>query len=298
MCARLQRRLARRSGLAVHAVALIGLITTGFFATDRSVAQPATTPSVSGDSIPAFPALPVPGIGFWVGRQRLTIPDTSNPAARSSPSETTVLVPLPPRRPPDFGGARTDDERVVDTSTGDCLARLRASGTAFKSVPSPPTGNAACRIDTPVQVTAIPVAIGGSSSITLPDRPIVACRLALAFGEWTRSAAALLGESRRTTLVAMTTGPGWECRSRNRQPGAPMSNHANGLALDVNTFVFADRRNLTVSGSAGDAGFAAIRTSACSHFSTVLGPGSDGFHQDHLHVDVVTIRRGRFKYCH
>ena len=39
-----------------------------------------------------------------------------------------------------------------------------------------------------------------------------------------------------------------------------------------------------------------IRTVACTRFSTVLGPGSDGHHEEHIHVDLAE-RRGGYKMC-
>jgi hypothetical protein len=40
-----------------------------------------------------------------------------------------------------------------------------------------------------------------------------------------------------------------------------------------------------------------MKKSACDRFSTVLGPGSDGYHEDHVHVDLQERRRGRFAMC-
>jgi hypothetical protein len=39
-----------------------------------------------------------------------------------------------------------------------------------------------------------------------------------------------------------------------------------------------------------------IRASACQRFRTVLGSGADGFHEDHLHVDL-RERRGGSRLC-
>ena len=39
-----------------------------------------------------------------------------------------------------------------------------------------------------------------------------------------------------------------------------------------------------------------VRASACARFSTVLGPGSDGNHEEHIHVDLAE-RRGGYKTC-
>jgi hypothetical protein len=39
-----------------------------------------------------------------------------------------------------------------------------------------------------------------------------------------------------------------------------------------------------------------LRASACARFSTVLGPGSDGNHEEHIHVDLAE-RRGGYRMC-
>jgi hypothetical protein len=36
--------------------------------------------------------------------------------------------------------------------------------------------------------------------------------------------------------------------------------------------------------------------SVCARFSTVLGPGSDGYHEDHIHLDLMQ-RRNNYKIC-
>jgi hypothetical protein len=39
-----------------------------------------------------------------------------------------------------------------------------------------------------------------------------------------------------------------------------------------------------------------IRASACARFSTVLGPGSDGYHEEHIHLDLAE-RHNNYKVC-
>ena len=39
-----------------------------------------------------------------------------------------------------------------------------------------------------------------------------------------------------------------------------------------------------------------LRESACRRFMTVLGPGSDGFHESHIHLDIAE-RRGDYRLC-
>jgi hypothetical protein len=35
----------------------------------------------------------------------------------------------------------------------------------------------------------------------------------------------------------------------------------------------------------------------CARFSTVLGPGSDGYHENHIHVDLMRRRNGYRAMC-
>jgi hypothetical protein len=89
-------------------------------------------------------------------------------------------------------------------------------------------------------------------------------------------------------LLSMAVG-GYECRPRNRAPGGKISAHGKGLALDVTSFRFADGTTALVSAPASpqaSAFLAGARRAACGYFFTVLGPGADAAHADHLHLDV------------
>jgi hypothetical protein len=39
-----------------------------------------------------------------------------------------------------------------------------------------------------------------------------------------------------------------------------------------------------------------LRTSACQRFTTVLGPGADGHHEGHIHLDLAERRQG-YRIC-
>jgi len=39
-----------------------------------------------------------------------------------------------------------------------------------------------------------------------------------------------------------------------------------------------------------------VRAAACLDFTTVLGPGSDAFHNSRLHLDIAT-RQGNYRLC-
>jgi hypothetical protein len=91
---------------------------------------------------------------------------------------------------------------------------------------------------------------------------------------------------------------GYSCRGMNGQPGARISEHSFGNALDIAAFVLADGLRVTVKdgwrGSPEEQGFLRdVQAAACDQFTTVLAPGSDRFHYDHIHVDLMRRDSGR-----
>jgi hypothetical protein len=90
----------------------------------------------------------------------------------------------------------------------------------------------------------------------------------------------------------------YSCRPMNGQTGAPISEHAFGNALDLAGLTLADGRKVTVRegwyGLPADRAFLHdVQAAACQLFSTVLAPGSNVFHTDHIHVDLARHASGR-----
>ena len=84
----------------------------------------------------------------------------------------------------------------------------------------------------------------------------------------------------------------YSCRGMNGQPGAHISEHAFGNALNIAAFVLADGHRITVEGgwkgSPEEQGFLRdVPGSACNQFTTVLAPGSNQYHYNHIHVDLM-----------
>jgi hypothetical protein len=89
----------------------------------------------------------------------------------------------------------------------------------------------------------------------------------------------------------------YSCRGMNGNPRARISEHAFGNALDIAAFTLADGRKITVKngwhGLPEEQGFLRdVQGAACEQFTTVLAPGSNVFHYDHIHVDLMR-RSGR-----
>ena len=90
----------------------------------------------------------------------------------------------------------------------------------------------------------------------------------------------------------------YSCRGMNGNPHAHISEHAFGNALDIAAFTLADGRRITVKGGwrgmPEEQGFLRdVHASACQQFNTVLAPGSNSHHEDHIHVDLMRRASGR-----
>ena len=84
----------------------------------------------------------------------------------------------------------------------------------------------------------------------------------------------------------------YSCRGMNGNSRAHISEHAFGNALDIAAFTLADGRRVTVKdgwrGMPEEQGFLRdVQAAACQQFTTVLAPGSNVYHYDHIHVDLM-----------
>ena len=84
----------------------------------------------------------------------------------------------------------------------------------------------------------------------------------------------------------------YSCRGMNGNPSAHISEHAFGNALDIAAFTLADGRHISVKdgwhGLPEEQGFLRdVEAGACQQFTTVLAPGSNVYHYDHIHVDLM-----------
>jgi hypothetical protein len=208
--------------------------------------------------------------------------------------------PLPPPRPPQLGApAKAPEAPPVQTPpppasaapTGDaastCLAKLISGGASAEAAQSPATSVEGCGIDAPVRLSLI---TADGDAVSLPDRPLIACEYALVLADYVRLIVAPLGQAMLHAKVAgIETGPGYTCRTQDRIAGAKISAHAKGLAVDFMAITFADKRRVLTERQVGAeeaAYFRAVRTAACGWFTTVLGPGSDSFHANNMHLDI------------
>jgi hypothetical protein len=115
---------------------------------------------------------------------------------------------------------------------------------------------------------------------------VLRCAMSESFAAWVRDEAsdhvAALGDA----LRSVDTYGSYECRGRNWVPDAKLSEHGKGNAIDVRDLVLADGRHITLTDATVSKPIRDdLRDSACHRFTTVLGPGADGHHNDHIHLD-------------
>jgi len=101
----------------------------------------------------------------------------------------------------------------------------------------------------------------------------------------------------RSPVVEIKQISAYSCRGMNGNSRASISEHAFGNALDIAAFTLADGRKITVKngwrGLPEEQGFLRdVQAAACDQFSTVLAPGSNVYHYDHIHVDLMRRRDG------
>lgn len=220
----------------------------------------------------------------------------------AGPGVAQPAPPLPPPRPreapndaPPSGGLSGSpaprDGVSQDSSEADaCLSRLRSSGFEVDPAEQPSASNVLCRIEAPVRMKAVPVPSRPGTVIRLDEHPILACRFAESFGRWLGDLVApVIAGTLGTGLKSVRTGPGFECRNRNRTATGKLSAHAEGLAVDIAGFELTNGSTLRVKpdeDTSPNPALATVRRAACGWFTTVLGPGSDDAHHDHLHVDI------------
>jgi hypothetical protein len=216
-------------------------------------------------------------------------------------SQGTIAAPEPPRRPPELGAppsdgkaahpaadAKPDEGPVVAAEFAECIVRLQRMGLIAEIAITPDNTNAACMIENPVRLASLKVS-GEQHPVGFPDRPILACRFAERLGEWVGEVAAPLIAARLAPLRSVRTGPGYDCRNRNRALAGKLSAHAVGHAVDIEAFTVGAGEALSITEVDDERKkrvLATLRTAACGWFTTILGPGSDPAHATHWHFDI------------
>ena len=148
----------------------------------------------------------------------------------------------------------------------------------------------------PLGPARAPVAAATVAAVAPPAT--LACPIVSALDRWVTDA--IQPAAQRwfgSPVVEIKQISAYSCRGMNGQPGAHVSEHAFGNALDIAAFTLANGRTVTVRdgwrGTPEEQGFLRdVEAAACEQFMTVLAPGSNSFHYDHIHVDLMRRSSG------
>ena len=142
-------------------------------------------------------------------------------------------------------------------------------------------------------------AITRAGPVEIKPAATLACPIVSALDQWIAASvqpAALRWF--RLPVVEIKQISAYSCRGMNGNPNAHISEHAFGNALDIAEFTLADGHKVSVQygwrGSPEEQGFLHdVQLAACQQFSTVLAPGANVYHYNHIHVDLMRRSSGR-----
>ena len=162
-------------------------------------------------------------------------------------------------------------------------------------------GRGTCGIEQPLKVNAFEK---GVVAVTGGD-VLLGCMMTYSMERWMTQSIQPAAQARFgmpvTEILTMGT---YACRTRNNKRGDKLSEHAFANAFDIAGFRLADGRTIRVKTDwrngdpASQAFLREALVTACRYFTTVLGPGSNRLHEDHIHIDLAHHNAaGTSHYC-
>jgi len=248
--------------------------------------EPIEGPGICGANYPlkvvALGESSMLGFAGEVVRPPGSIPGASQavPQPRWPISQSPYGAPAPPHAPPAQAGPPVSLQAPGTEPTGSAPQTYYPQ----RQYLGPPRG---------------PQSIAASVPVEIKPTATLACPIVSALDQWIANAvqpAAQKWFGRPVAEIKQISA--YSCRGMNGQAGARISEHSFGNALDIAAFVLADGYRITVKdgwrGSPEEQGFLRdVQGAACDQFTTVLAPGSNAFHYDHIHVDLMRRGSGR-----
>lgn len=186
----------------------------------------------------------------------------------------TMRTQLVPELAPGRKGAVCGDPAIKGQSIPPVAAKLKG-----------------CGLKDGVEVTSI-------AGVKLSEAATIDCDTARALKTWVESTVIPTVGTQGGGIEGLQVAASYVCRPRNNQKGNRVSEHGRGRAVDVAAIILENGAVISVLKDWGQGRYGKIlkniRKAACGPFNTVLGPGSDKHHRDHLHLDTA---HGRGPYC-
>ncbi|WOH53476.1 extensin family protein [Bradyrhizobium sp. sBnM-33] len=234
------------------------------------------------------------------------------PRARAKARRAAVPLPKPrpaeapsaePERPPEKEQASPEKDKAKEQAApapqptpqpSACRLALTDEVAIAPSIPDI-RGNGGCGGEDLVRLEAI--VLPDKRRVSVKPAAILRCPMASALADWIRKDIAPLAERLGSAVSDLDNFASFECRGRNRIVGARLSEHGRANAIDVRAFRLANGRLISLTDRMVPRELReTVLHSACARFSTVLGPGSDWYHEDHIHLDLME-RRGNYRIC-
>lgn len=278
-------------GAAVVPLAVAGGMATSPLPRRRPVL---VDPLAAGAAAAAEAAVPALALA---STSAAAIAEVSPPAAAEAAAAAGAgaTSPLPKQRKGLFGfltASATRTQPDPGAITGRAGSVCGIPGIKGKALPAIAARVKGCGLAEPVEVTSV-------DGIALTPPATIGCPTAVALNDWVHSAAKPAFVGKGGGLEALRVAASYICRTRNNVPGAPISEHSKGKAIDISGFILAGGAEVTVTHDYRRGAYSAtlkrVHQAACGPFGTTLGPGSDGRHEDHIHMDIASYRSG--DYC-
>jgi hypothetical protein len=229
-------------------------------------------------------------------RQRGTAHRMAVPLPKPRPAEAPAAAPEQSagEKPAPAATARRDGQAVPEPQPSACRQALTEEIAIAPSIPDI-HGPGGCGGEDLVRLEAI--VLPDKRQVSVKPAAILRCRMAFAIADWIRSDIAPLAQKLGSTISDLDNFDSFECRGRNRVAGALLSEHGRANALDVRAFRLANGRSISLTDRTLPRELREnVLHSACARFATVLGPGSDWYHEDHIHFDLMERRNG-YRIC-
>ena len=245
----------------------------------------------------AMPSRPSPAPPAQLGPMQATASAPGRPMSLYPPGvpdpgeDDAAFEPAPPQP---YGGA--PGPRSSGPPAGTYQPRDYPPPTYTPRAPTPPP---AVEEHVPLGWPRNPPVTASIGPVEVKPAATLACPIVAALDQWITTAVQPAAQRWfRVPVVEIKQISAYSCRGMNGNPYAHISEHAFGNAFDIAEFVLADGHKVTVQygwrGSPEEQGFLHdVQLAACNEFSTVLAPGANVYHYNHIHVDLMRRGSGR-----
>jgi hypothetical protein len=239
-------------------------------------------------------------------RLRGTVRATAVPLPRPRPAEAEKKIepaepekpavanvpPKEPGKPAEPAAAATPQPKASQPSA--CRQALTEEIAIAPSIPDI-HGPGACGGEDLVRLEAIVLPDKRRVSVNPPAT--LRCAMASEIADWVRTDMVRLAAPLGSEPSALDNFDSFDCRSFNGVPGAPLSEHGRANALDVRALKLANGQSIALTDRNVSRDLRErVLHSVCARFTTVLGPGSDWYHEDHIHLDLME-RHNNYRIC-